>query len=188
VSVPTPNLDLTRAKVPSTPIAGPYGHPLHPLFVTLPIGAWITALVLDVGSRAAGDPTGLSRAAWWVLVTGLVGAGVASTFGLLDWSRIPRGTKAWATGLAHLLLNTVTAGLVLASVIVRADQGITATTQTGRLALALLVLGLVVLSVSGWLGGRLSYRYGVRVADEAAQLEGFIDRRSLERSRASAHP
>jgi hypothetical protein len=27
--------------------------------------------------------------------------------------------------------------------------------------------------VSGWLGGMLSYRYGVRVADEETQAEGF---------------
>jgi hypothetical protein len=29
------------------------------------------------------------------------------------------------------------------------------------------------LAVSGWLGGRLAYRYGVRVADEATQVEGY---------------
>jgi uncharacterized membrane protein len=29
------------------------------------------------------------------------------------------------------------------------------------------------LAVSGWLGGRLAYRYGVRVADEATQAQGY---------------
>jgi uncharacterized membrane protein len=27
--------------------------------------------------------------------------------------------------------------------------------------------------VSGWLGGKLAYRYGVRVADEATQAQGY---------------
>jgi uncharacterized membrane protein len=30
-----------------------------------------------------------------------------------------------------------------------------------------------VLGISGWLGGKLAYRWGVRVADEHVQREGF---------------
>ena len=30
-----------------------------------------------------------------------------------------------------------------------------------------------ILGVSGWLGGKLAYTYGVRVADEERQREGF---------------
>ena len=33
-------------------------------------------------------------------------------------------------------------------------------------------IALGILSVSGWLGGTLVYRYGVRVADEGTQTEG----------------
>jgi uncharacterized membrane protein len=40
--------------------------------------------------------------------------------------------------------------------------------------LALSVVSFAVLGVSGYLGGMLSYRYGVRVADEATQADGFI--------------
>ncbi len=39
--------------------------------------------------------------------------------------------------------------------------------------LTLSVIALVLLGVSGWLGGHLSYRYGVRVADEETQAEAF---------------
>jgi uncharacterized membrane protein len=39
--------------------------------------------------------------------------------------------------------------------------------------LVLSVLGLAILVVSGWLGGKLAYRYGVRVADERTQATGF---------------
>jgi uncharacterized membrane protein len=47
----------------------------------------------------------------------------------------------------------------------------------GRVAVGPLVLSaasLAVLGVSGYLGGKLAYRYGVRVADEHTQAEGFI--------------
>jgi uncharacterized membrane protein len=39
--------------------------------------------------------------------------------------------------------------------------------------LVLTIVALVLLGVSGWLGGELSYRYGVRVADEIDQAESF---------------
>ena len=39
--------------------------------------------------------------------------------------------------------------------------------------LVLTVIGLAALGVSGWLGGKLAYHYGVRVADERTQMDGF---------------
>jgi uncharacterized membrane protein len=39
--------------------------------------------------------------------------------------------------------------------------------------IAVSVVALALLAVSGWLGGQLAYRYGVRVADEATQAEGY---------------
>jgi uncharacterized membrane protein len=38
---------------------------------------------------------------------------------------------------------------------------------------SLSVAALALVGVSGWLGGKLAYRYGVRVADEGTQAEGF---------------
>jgi uncharacterized membrane protein len=39
--------------------------------------------------------------------------------------------------------------------------------------LVLSIVGLVLLSASGYLGGQLAYSYGVRVVDEETQAEGF---------------
>lgn len=36
---------LYRAKRPKTVLAGPYGHPFHPVLVTIPIGVWIASAV-----------------------------------------------------------------------------------------------------------------------------------------------
>jgi uncharacterized membrane protein len=35
-------------------------------------------------------------------------------------------------------------------------------------------IALALLAISGWLGGMLAYRFGVRVADEQAQLDGYL--------------
>ena len=39
--------------------------------------------------------------------------------------------------------------------------------------LVLSIIGLGVVGMSGFLGGKLAYRYGVRVASESVQAEGF---------------
>ena len=41
--------------------------------------------------------------------------------------------------------------------------------------LAIDLVALCLLTVTGWLGGKLAYRYGVRVADERTQAEGYED-------------
>jgi hypothetical protein len=40
--------------------------------------------------------------------------------------------------------------------------------------IALSVGCVVALAVSGYLGGKLTYRYGVRVATEASQADGYL--------------
>jgi uncharacterized membrane protein len=48
--------------------------------------------------------------------------------------------------------------------------------QSGETSVAgfvLALLGLACVGVSGFLGGELAYRYGVRVADETTQREGY---------------
>jgi uncharacterized membrane protein len=48
--------------------------------------------------------------------------------------------------------------------------------QADGVAVGLIILSAValgVLTVSGWLGGQLAYRYGVRVAEESTQAEAY---------------
>jgi uncharacterized membrane protein len=97
----------------------------------------------------------------------------AAVFGFFDLLAIPTGTPALRTGLIHMSLNlalTVTyAGNFLWRHGSYAAQGLVA---VGPLVLS--AASLAVLGVSGYLGGKLAYRYGVRVADEHTQAAGFI--------------
>jgi uncharacterized membrane protein len=66
---------MRQAKQPvSAALAGPYGHPLHPLLVTVPIGAWLASLVFDVASRFAAHPGFLGLLAVVTLVLVLLAA------------------------------------------------------------------------------------------------------------------
>ncbi|MGW0424100.1 hypothetical protein [Streptomyces sp. NPDC003015] len=49
VDMPDPLHQQAKRPV-SAALAGPYGHPFHPILVTVPIGAWVASLVFDIAS------------------------------------------------------------------------------------------------------------------------------------------
>jgi uncharacterized membrane protein len=161
-----------NAKRPKTALAGPYGHPFHPVLVTVPIGAWVASLVFDIVALAGDDDATFAKGAYWLICIGIIGALVAAVFGVLDLLTIPRGTPAFRTGLTHMALNLTVVVLYVINLGVRASGDIDES-SVGGFVLSLVALGL--LSFSGWLGGKLSYRYGVRVASEETQQEGFVN-------------
>jgi uncharacterized membrane protein len=163
---------LREAKRPVTRLAGPYGHPFHPILVTVPIGAWVASFVFDLASRLSDEPTVFAKGAFWLIGLGLLGAAAAALVGFLDLFAIPTGTRAFRTGLLHMSLNLIVVALYIGAFLLRRGRleqpgGV----QTGLIVLSAVALGL--LTVSGWLGGQLAYRYGVRVADETAQAEAY---------------
>jgi uncharacterized membrane protein len=165
--------DWHQAKRPvSAVLAGPYGHPFHPILVTVPIGAWLASVVFDIGSHLVDDPGFLARGAQWLIAIGVLGALAAATIGFLDLFAIPTGTPAFRIGLVHMSLNVaVTVAFALDFWWRAAGTDPAAAVAGGPLALSLAAV--VVLAVSGYLGGKLAYHYGVRVADERTQATGF---------------
>jgi uncharacterized membrane protein len=160
---------MDQAKRPVTGLAGPYGHPLHPALVALPIGAWIASLVFDVASHLVDQPQFLAQGSRWLIGIGVLGALAAASIGLLDLFAIPTGTPAFRTALVHMSINLgVTVAYAVGFVIRNHPTG-----PVGALPLVLSVVALAALCVSGYLGGKLAYRYGVRVADEQTQAEGY---------------
>ena len=153
-------------------LTGPYGHPFHPVLVTIPIGSWVASFVFDVGSRIT-DADFLARASVWLIVIGIIGALAAASVGLLDFFAIPSGTAAFRTGVIHLILNvTITIAYTVNALWRRgsdADQ-----VPVGPIVLSAVSLG--ALTLSGYLGGKLAFRYGVRVVTDEEQAEGFEPR------------
>jgi len=128
------------------------GHPLHPVLVTVPIGAFSGAVVLDlVGTE--------KTAARRLIGLGLAASVPATAAGLSDWGDTEGAERR--LGLAHAALNAVGLSLLTGSWLARRSGG------GGQL---LAVSGFGVLGLSGWLGGHLSYALGVGV-DTTAFLE-----------------
>src|SRR5687768_18308164 len=96
-----PVTDTRDAKHPITVLAGPYGHPFHPILVTVPIGAWVASLVFDLISMGSDRPETFAEGAFWLIVIGIVGAVLAAIFGVLDLLTIPSRTRAASTAITH---------------------------------------------------------------------------------------
>jgi len=166
-------MSLAEAKHPvSAVLAGPYGHPFHPILVTVPIGAWVSASVFDIGSHVVGRPGFLTQGAEWLIAIGVLGAVAAAMVGLLDLFAIPAGTRAFRTAVIHMSLNLGITGAYVGNFFWRHGTYTRGHPVAGG-PLALAVVSLAVLGVSGYLGGKLAYRFGVRVADEQTQAEGY---------------
>jgi uncharacterized membrane protein len=164
--------DLHQAKRPvSAVLAGPYGHPLHPLLVTVPVGAWTASLVFDIASHLAATPAFLARASTWLIVIGLIGALAAATVGFLDLIVIPSGTRAARTAVLHMTIALSVTGAYVGNAAWRHAIGRYGVVPPGPLALS--AVSMAALAAGGFFGAKLAFRYGVRVAAESVQAEGY---------------
>jgi nitrite reductase/ring-hydroxylating ferredoxin subunit/uncharacterized membrane protein len=137
------------------------GHPLHPAAVQLPVGAWLSAAVLDLLPGDRTDRPGYRRSATALLALGTASAVPAAAAGLADWATLSATQRR--VGLVHAAANTVALALFTASVKARLGGSFR---RGRRLALA----GLGVAGASAFLGGHLAYSQAAGVNYGATAL------------------
>lgn len=125
------------------------GHPFHVVLTDVPIGSWTAAAVLDALEKKTGSRA-IGRGADAAIQIGLVGAAAAAITGLADWSRIGGGQPR-RIGLVHGLLNVTATICYITSLRLRRHRS----RRAGR---EVALLGLIVSSVSAYLGGHLVYK------------------------------
>lgn len=133
------------------------GHPAHPLVVTVPIGAWISATFLDVVGGQHGR-----AAAQRLIALGIIATVPAAFTGASDWSDTLGAERR--VGLVHAATVDTALLLYVASWRARRRGDHRAGVRRGMLAAGALGFG-------GWLGGHLAYAIGVGV-DTTAFLHG----------------
>ncbi len=133
-------------------------HPVHPMLIAFPIAFLVGALMTDVVFWATGAAFWASMSIW------LIGAGFvmgifAGAVGFIDFWTLsaPRET---ISGWIHAIGNIGVLSLALANLLVRSGDP-----QGGVLpwGIALSAATTVLLAVTTWYGGELTYRHRIGV-------------------------
>jgi uncharacterized membrane protein/nitrite reductase/ring-hydroxylating ferredoxin subunit len=147
-------------------------HPIHPMLVSFPIGLWIVSFILDVIGRVRADAS-FWTAGFYLVIGGCIGAAMAALPGAVDlFSVVPPRSSARDRGYIHGSLNVLALAVFIA---VAARRGDPATMPDG-ISLALSGAGVILIGISGWLGGTLAYRNQIGVDHRYANAGQWKER------------
>lgn len=135
------------------------GHPIHPMLIPFPLALWATSFVVDVLFYFLRHPTLLVIAKFMIAV-GCLGAIAAAIPGIIDWLAIKNGDVKKVANW-HARLNV--AALVVFAISLFLRMGSYSDLVGRRLIVPFLLslVGVILISISGWLGGELVFRYGI---------------------------
>lgn len=140
------------------------GHPVHPMLVAFPIGLWTTSFVVDVIFYFCRN-TSLMLISKVMLAAGLVGGIAAAVPGIIDWLAI-KNVKVKSIANWHARLNIIAIIVFAISLYFRMRMGAHWVNYHMRVPVLVSFLGIVLIGISGWLGGAMSFEHGVGVAPQ----------------------
>jgi nitrite reductase/ring-hydroxylating ferredoxin subunit/uncharacterized membrane protein len=129
------------------------GHPVHPPLTDVVIGAWTSALLLDL---LGGD--GAEQASDRLVAAGVLAALPTAASGASDWADVRGGARR--VGSVHAIGNTT-------ALVLHAASWSTRRRGNRRAGVALSAAGYGVATFSAWLGGHLSFTRGIGVNQTA---------------------
>ncbi len=139
------------------------GHPIHQQLAVFPLGLLATAVVFDILGLVT-DVDGFATASHYMIAAGVVSGLLAAVLGAIDHLAVPAGTWARRIGALHGTGNVVVVALFAVSWLLRTGEpGHT----PGTVAFVLALVGAVLATGTGWLGGELVDRRGIGVAPDA---------------------
>jgi uncharacterized membrane protein len=133
------------------------GHPLHPMLVPIAIGCWVFSFVADLIFLAIGARDPWNLLAYYTMLGGIVGALLAALPGLVDMLSLPSGGIK-RTALTHMGINLTVVAMFAYNAWLRH-----ASPESLTLPIALSAVAIVMLLVSGWLGGKMVFEGAVGV-------------------------
>jgi uncharacterized membrane protein len=144
------------------------GHPIHPALIPFPIGLLVFSFVADLIYLWRGNAVWRDYVAFYTLLGGIIGGAAAAIPGLIDWAML---TDRAAVKVAnwHARVNIITLLIFAASFYLRTTSGAGWIASMPTLPLVLSVVGVIGLTIGGWLGGELVFRHGVAVTEQAKQ-------------------
>jgi uncharacterized membrane protein len=135
------------------------GHPIHPMLIPFPLALWFTSFVVDVLFYFLRHPT-LLVISKFMIAGGCIGAVAAAIAGIIDWLSIENpGVKRVANW--HARLNIAALVVFTISFFLRLGSYSELVGRKLTIPFLLSLVGVILISISGWLGGELVFRYGL---------------------------
>jgi uncharacterized membrane protein len=141
-------------------------HPVHPMLIPFPIALWIFSLVADLIYLWRGNPVWRDWIAFYTLLGGTIGAAAAAVPGIVDWLSI-KDAEVKKLADWHARLNVIALVVFAADFYLRTTRGASWVGGSMTIPLLLSVVGIVLITISGWLGGEMVYVHGVAVEPQA---------------------
>ncbi len=135
------------------------GHPVHPMLIPFPLALWTTSFVVDILFYFFRHPT-LLVIAKFMLAAGCIGALAAAVAGFIDWLSIRDGEVKKVANW-HARLNVAALVVFAISFFLRVGRYSDLVGRRLTIPFLLSLVGVILISISGWLGGELVFRYGV---------------------------
>ncbi len=144
-----------------TLVRGFAGKPLHPPLTDVSIGAYTAGVAMLVAGALGFQQPAMAVGSVLAIGVGLLAAVPTIITGLVDLFAIPADAPARTLGWLHLTAMASATGLFAGTFAVQLDGY-----RDGEILTLALILGLVAevtLTAGGYLGGALTYVYGLRV-------------------------
>ncbi|HJT22534.1 MAG TPA: DUF2231 domain-containing protein [Nitrospira sp.] len=147
--------------------------PFHPILVHFTIALFVTSVACD-GLSAILRSSSLSEGAWWMMAGSFLVTPATLATGAMSRRRLPMEEGEARSFLrSHMAVGFVVFGLLTILSVWRAWLW-----ETGALIpfsyLGLAGVLVLVMTLQGYLGGELVYRYGTEVAKKYRQLPGHV--------------
>jgi len=136
-----------------------FGHPIHPMLIPFPLALWTTSFVTDVLFYFVRNGS-LLLISKYLIGAGILGAAAAAIPGIIDWWAI-KDLEARKVANWHARLNIVALIIFCLSLYFRLGRNGELVNRHLMIPFLLSFVGVILISISGYLGGEMVYRYGI---------------------------
>ncbi|HZE02237.1 MAG TPA: DUF2231 domain-containing protein [Pseudonocardiaceae bacterium] len=159
-------------------VKGFAGKPAHPPLTDIGIGAYTAGVAMLVAGAAGFQQAAMASASVIAIAVGLIAAIPTIITGLVDLFAIPADAPARTLGWWHLTLMASATGLFAWTF--KLQLAGYSTGKVITLALTVGIISWVLLFAGGYLGGALTFVYGVRVLNrtQASMADALIPARA----------
>jgi len=138
-------------------------HPLHPAVVSLPIGAFFLAFVADVAHALTKNAI-FYEVAHFAIGVGILTALLAAVLGLIDYFGVTMSRAGRRLATIHMVINLAAVALYAISWVLRRNDGALETPRW-PIAFGLAVVPFLMLGISGWIGGKMTFEHKIGVVE-----------------------